>query len=136
MLDDHQQRFVTKLSDAVEHLEEFLLQALDASARNHCVIYADECLRHGGVEPVEAAAPRWPLPHWLAFVDLQPQANWMHPCCWLIVDQANLSVSVIPGDQPPVFGTLAPSWRVIWCSGDVAEWQLLPLSTADPPSHL
>lgn len=106
-----------------------LLATLDPGEREHCAVYVDEALRPAGAPSPEGLSPQ-PWPCWLAFVDLRPGANWMHACRYVFIRADDGSLHVVAGERPPSFGPLPASWRQVWCSPDVAQWQLLPTRPA------
>jgi hypothetical protein len=122
-----------RLSDLQGQLDEFLLRPLSPPERTQAVVYLDDVLRQATAAREADGTPGWPAPHWLAFVDLQPQANWMHACCYLIVDQASQHITRVAAERPPQFGAFGPGWRVVWHSADVQAWQIMPVSDDASP---
>ncbi|MCW3123160.1 MAG: hypothetical protein JWQ38_2652 [Flavipsychrobacter sp.] len=57
----------------------------------------------------------------LIFVDLQPGANWSHPCVYLLIDTSSGQAHHFNGKLPPAFsnysllfkGTKVDSWTVL-----------------------
>jgi len=59
-----------------------------------------------------------PWPAWLAFVDLDPWANWTHPCRYICVHLDTLVTHAVDADLPP-FNRRQPGqptvqWRVLY----------------------
>lgn len=108
-----------------------LLAALSPTERERCVVYAD-MHRRPAAEP-SGTEPGLDAPHWLAFADLRPGANWMHPALWLAVPVAAGDVRRVATDRPPTFGPLPSGWRVVWQSPGIEPWQCLALADAPSP---
>ena len=72
--------------------------------------------------------------YFLAFIDRNPGANWMHPCRYLAINPADQRFISIESNRPPTFGPLPNAWRLIQRSPGVQDWQLLKI--ADRPSAL
>jgi hypothetical protein len=101
------------LSD--DQLRRSAFSALNDRERGRCAVY----VRLLPTLPGESiAAPRTSFEcasrGALLFVDLEPEANWSHPCCYLCVDETDASVTRIDARFPPATTEeLLRSWRAI-----------------------
>ena len=121
------------LQDPAHPLLSRLLAALTPGERARCVVYMEDPAGSTGLE----AAPAVGDHHRLAFVDLQPGANWMHPALWLVAptsDSSDEPVKRISTHRPPLFGPLPAGWSVIWQSPGIESWQCLALADAPTAS--
>src|SRR5271157_1152965 len=115
-------------------LKPVVLAQITAEERKNSVVYLDERVRPAGKVKCGATEVQVEHPHVLAFIDLQPGANWMHPYRYLLIDPTSRRVTAVPGDRPPVFGTLPPTWRVVSRPPGLPDWRLLPGSQTSPKS--
>ncbi len=60
----------------------------------------------------------------VAFVDLEPRANWGHPCRYLVVDLASGAVRSIEAQFPPFMRGASRTLRLIWRGPDVPSWSV------------
>jgi len=114
-------------------LDALIVGKLTDEERDKSVAYLDEQLRPAGQALIGEREYKQGVPYLVAFIDQQPGANWMHPCRYLLIDPASKTTTSINSDRPPRFGTLPPTWRVVWRSQNIEDWRLLPLSR--PPSE-
>ena len=99
--------------------------------RAKSIAYLNQKIQAAGRAKIGGQKVEFDHPYLLLFIDLQPGANWMHPCRYLLIDPATQQVDSVESDRPPLFGMLPSSWRVVWRSPGIQDWQLLPIS---PPS--
>jgi hypothetical protein len=118
----------------IEGLEEIIRSHIVTDHKKmQSVAYIDLELHAPGKAKVGGKEIQVDHEYLLVFIDLQPGANWMHPCSYLIIDPATRKVTRIDSIQPPVFGALPSTWRVVWRSPEISDWQLFPISTS--PDH-
>jgi hypothetical protein len=116
-----------------EALDKLVLDQLTDEERVRSVVYLDQDLRPPGKTLVGGQEVQLDRPHVLAFIDQRPGANWMHPCRYLLIDTTTRQVTSIDSARPPLFGILPATWRAVWRSANLADWQLLPMS--HPPAR-
>lgn len=109
-------------------LDALVLRQLTDAERAMSAVYVDEQLRPAGQASIGGREYAQDTPYLVAFVDQQPGANWMHPSRYLLIDPATAKVTSINSDRPPLFGTLPPTWRLVWRSQGIDDWRLLLLS--------
>ena len=110
-------------------VEAMVLGQLTDQERARSVAYLDSDLRPPGKTRIGKRVVQFEHAHVVAFIDRQPGANWMHPCRYLLIDPATSEFISVDADQPPRFGVLPPTWRVVWRSRDIADWQLLRITS-------
>ncbi len=99
------------------------LASLTEEERRATVLYLDDALVPAGrlrLGRTEVALAR---PARIAFLDLEPGANWGHGCRYLVIDAEDGSVRSIPETTPPFLRDAAPTLRVI-SRGSAEEWML------------
>src|SRR3954465_7925631 len=57
----------------------------------------------------------------LVFADLQPGANWAHPCRYLLIDKSNRKVKTYESHFPPA----ADGYKVLVRGENVENWMLM-----------
>src|SRR5436305_9619166 len=115
----------------VDDLDKVVLDALRPDERAAAVAYLDGRVRPRG--PLEIGGLQVELADdaYVAFVDLAPGANWMHPVRYLLIDAQTHAVRELEASQPPGFGPLPATWRIVARAPDVEDWQLLPIIPSD-----
>lgn len=99
------------------------LGALTAAERRAAVLYLDDALVPAGTLRLGRTEMTLARPARIAFLDLEPGANWGHPCRYLVIDAADGSVRAIPETMPPFLRDAAPTLRVI-SRGSAEDWML------------
>lgn len=118
----------TQAQDDSDSLDTLLHNLLTEDEQARSVVYLDEQLRTPGLINLGGQQHQQDTPYFIAFIDRKPGANWMHPCRYLLIDNVTHKITSIESDRPPLFGTLPPTWRVVWQSHAVDDWRLLPIS--------
>jgi len=99
---------------SAERATSIVIEALDPAERSGGVAYLCVTPFAAGRE---LAVPRQPLAIerdcYVAFVDAQPDANWGHPCRYLLIDVRTGEVSSHPR-RFPVFETGDDRWRIVY----------------------
>lgn len=69
--------------------------------------------------PVRAGRETYTMPFdgTLVFIDLAPNANWAHPCVYILVNVATLATQVIDSSFPPDFGPTGDDQGVVLQAG-------------------
>lgn len=114
-----------------EALDRLILDQLTDKERARSAVYLDENLRPPGRTVVGGQEVQLDQPHVMVFIDQRPGANWMHPCRYLLIDPATRKVTSIDSAQP-LFAVMPPTWRAVWRSPNLADWQMLPMSRPSP----
>lgn len=60
----------------------------------------------------------------MAFVDLQPTANWGHDCRYLLINVDTGELQSIDAQFPPFLRGAPKTLRVIWQGENVPDWTL------------
>ncbi len=109
----------------------FLPSAIQAQLtpeeRLRAVVYIDDALRAPGHCQAGDQTITVPDPHWLAFIDRAPGANWMHATRYLLINSVTREITSIDSNRPPSFGKLSAGWRVLWRSDGAEDWGLMPI---------
>lgn len=110
-----------------------VIAAIPAEQLRGAVLYLDRRV----IEPGESVSiGRDTLtarqPSVLAFLDLAPEANWGHPCRYLLMDPATGAVQAADATQPPFLRGAAPTLVAIAKGAAVPDWTLAaPLEPPD-----
>ena len=72
-----------------------------------------------GAKPVKAGEASH-----LIFIDLVPQANWGHPCLYILIGADGKELARQDGTMPPFLRGAAKSLVVIWQGAAVPDWTL------------
>jgi hypothetical protein len=110
----------------LERLRSIALSRLTAEEVSACVVYlATERVRRG--ETLAFARVRFTCASdgYLAFVDLDPSANWGHRCCYVCIDDERGAAERLDAQFPP-FGPRtgdrsALRWQVIYRAPGVPD---------------
>jgi len=77
------------------------------------VVYVDRAVREAGAVSLGAESHQIRGRSLLAFRDQMPQANWMHPCTYALLDlDSGEPLLTVESDRPPAFGRLPDTWVV------------------------
>jgi len=112
------------LSD--ERVRTLVLDQLTDGERGSSVLYlASESVTRGTTLQFARLAFVCPWDAHLVFVDLDPMANWGHPCRYLCVGQdtgdTRAFAAQFPPFGPPVDGRTQYHWRVIYQAPGVPD---------------
>jgi hypothetical protein len=121
-----------ELADFEAFDNKLILDQLTDQERARSSVYLDQNLHPPGQTLIGGRKVQPDHTHVIAFVDQRPGANWMHPCRYLLIDPATRQVTSIDSDRPPMFGILPATWREVWRSPGIANWQMLPMSHPAP----
>lgn len=78
-----------------------------------CIYWDQSILRQG--QPVRMGPQKVPMPFdgTVVFIDLAPQANWAHPCCYLLVAEDGTRTELVEASFPPYSGAFPASYTII-----------------------
>ena len=90
------------VSLTIEQAAEKAVGTLSASEKASAVVYLDSKeIKAGESVPIGRESVVAPWDAWMAFVDLQPAANWGHPCRYLLLDPHTGEVRRFDASFPP-----------------------------------
>ena len=108
-----------------DQISELVLANLSAEERKSSVVYLDErVLPTGAVVELDRKEICMPRPAVIAFVDLDPMANWAHDCRYLLVNPETGELQSIDAHLPPFLRGVSDTLRVIWKAEAVPRWAL------------
>ena len=58
----------------------------------------------------------------IAFVDLEPMANWGHACCYLAIRQDAADVIQVAAHMPPFLKANTSAFQLLWRGPLAPEW--------------
>lgn len=61
----------------------------------------------------------------IAFVDLEPQANWGHACCYLALRQGGDEIIEVAARMPPFLKAETATFRLLWRGPLAPEWAVV-----------
>jgi hypothetical protein len=107
----------------IERLRTAALAQLTEHERHSCVVYlARASVTAGETLAFPQCTFTCPFDGHVAFVDLDPMANWGHACCYLCLDPRTGDASRVDAQFPP-FGanTDRAAWEVMYRAPSVPE---------------
>ena len=108
-----------------DQISELVLANLSEEARESSVVYLDErVLPTAAVVEIDGKEIRIPWPAVIAFIDLEPMANWAHDCRYLLVNVETGELRSIDARFPPFLRGASDTLRVIWKAEAVPPWTL------------
>lgn len=108
-----------------DQISELVLANLSAEERESSVVYLDgRVLPMGAVMEVDGREIRMPWPAVIAFIDLEPMANWAHDCRYMLVNPETGELRSIDARFPPFLRGASDTLRVIWKAEAVPRWAL------------
>ena len=109
-----------------EQITERLLASLPAGERETSVVYLDErFLPPGAAVQIDGEETCVPWPAAVAFVDLEPEANWAHDCRYLLIHAETGEYESIAARFPPFLRGVPETLRVIWRGKAVPPWAVM-----------
>ncbi len=77
------------------------------------VVYVDRAVREAGAVSLGSESHQIRGRSLLVFRDQMPQANWMHPCTYALLDlDSGELLLTVDSDRPPAYGRLPETWVV------------------------
>jgi hypothetical protein len=108
--------------DSLHEVANKVVASLTEEELRSSAVYLDPApLERGAPFSIRGKSLTVSAPSILAFVDLQPQANWGHPCRYLFVSLDDGSIISIDAQFPP----RRESLRIIHRAEAVQDWMLL-----------
>ena len=99
-----------------------VVASLPAEELRRVAVYLDpQPLDQGATLSIRGSLIPVAAPSVVAFIDLQPSANWAHPCRYLLINVDDCSISSIDAQFPPTREQL----RLIHQGEGVEDWMLL-----------
>jgi hypothetical protein len=84
-------------------------------------------LGKGATFSIRGSAMAVAKPSIMAFIDMQPAANWGHPCRYLLIGIEDGSIASVDAQFPPTGASL----RIIHRGEAVEDWMLLSTQQLD-----
>lgn len=81
-------------------------------------------LAAGSTITIDRAEVQVPWDALLAFVDLQPTANWGHPCRYLLVARDSGEIRAIAAAFPPFRSGTKSAFELLWRGEAVPDWAI------------
>lgn len=101
------------------------LATLSPEERKSSAVYLDEAeLKAGSTVEIDRKQIRVLFDSFVAFVDLQPQSNWGHPCRYLLINRETGAIQSIDATHPPFLKGASKTLRLIWKGENVPDWTL------------
>jgi hypothetical protein len=97
--------------------------SLGADRLAGAIVYLDPTVTRAGARTeVGDVSISVPWDAHIAFVDLEPRANWGHDCCYLAVGEADEQLTVIRAQMPPFLKAGPSRFRLLWRGPGAPEW--------------
>jgi hypothetical protein len=122
-LNDLEQRILDKVRDS-----------LGADRLESAIVYLDHKHKRAG-ECLHVADVMIHLP-WdghVAFVDLEPKANWGHACSYFAIRLDGEEVIELPAQMPPFLKAEASNFGLLWRGALAPEWAVAGISSSAGP---
>jgi hypothetical protein len=104
-------------------ISNLVLNTLSPSERESSVVYLDrQVLPPNSTLEIDRKPVNIPSRAVIAFVDLNPTANWAHECRYLFVDPETGAVKSLDAHLPPFLRGTPETLKVIWKGEDVPGW--------------
>ena len=111
------------MTNLEQHIMDKVRGSLGADRLEGAIIYLDHDLKRAG-ERVSVADMVIDVP-WdghIAFVDLEPKANWGHACSYLAIRLYGDEVIELAAHMPPFLKAEASTFRLLWRGPLAPEW--------------
>ena len=106
-------------------ITERVLASLSTEEIGSSVVYLDaQLLPAESPITIDRTQRHMPWPGMIAFVDLDPEANWGHDCRYLLVNQETGELRSIDARFPPFLGGASATLKLIWKGEAVPSWVL------------
>jgi len=102
-----------------EHILKVVIEHLSSEEIAKSTICWDTRIRMKG-EDLVIGPQKIPMPFdgYMIFVDLAPQANWAHPCLYLLLSRGIQEITRIKASFPPYWGEYPESYKVLLRYGE------------------
>jgi hypothetical protein len=109
-----------------KEIAERVLSTLSNGERDKSVIYLDtKELPAGSTIEIAEREVRLPWQGVLAFIDLEPQANWGHACRYLLFDRASGEMLSFEAQFPPYLRGPSETLTLLWKGPSAPEWAVV-----------
>ncbi len=98
--------------------------SLTDAERHGAILYLDDAVVPAGRVRLGRTEVALAAPARIAFLDLEPGANWGHACRYLVIDAASGTLRAIAETMPPFLRGAAPTLRAIARGAAVEAWML------------
>lgn len=102
-----------------EEMLKIVLKNLSTKEKERAIIYWDKkLLEVGDKVKIGRKTIDMSFKGYMVFVDLEPKANWGHPCLYFLIDIRTQDIKIIKEEFPPYFGDYPQSFKVILRYGE------------------
>jgi len=122
------------LNDLEQRILGKIRNSLGTERLERAIVYLDHKPKRAG-EYLHVADVIIDLP-WdghVAFVDLEPKANWGHACSYFSIRLDGEEVIELPAQMPPFLKAGASDFRLLWRGGLAPEWAVAGISSRAGP---
>ena len=114
--------------DPQPYVLEIIRAELGPERLDGAIVYLDENgIRAGQRVQVGDARIETPWDAHLAFIDLEPRANWGHACCYLAIRKDSDEVIQVAAHMPPFLKAGHSGFRLLWRGPLAPEWAVATL---------
>jgi hypothetical protein len=107
-------------------ISRLVIDTLSPSERDSSVVYLDKrILPPDSTFEIDRKPIHIPSQAVVAFVDLDPTANWAHACRYLVVDPETGNVNSVNAKLPPFLREAPKTLRMIWKGESVPNWTVV-----------
>jgi hypothetical protein len=111
------------MTEPAQRILDLVRSSLGADRLADAIIYLDgNPVRAGQRVQVGDALIEAPWDAQIAFVDLEPKANWGHGCCYLAIRQDGDEVIQVAAHMPPFLKAEKSTFRLLWRGPLAPEW--------------
>lgn len=104
-------------------ISNLVIDTLSPSELESSVVYLDKrVLPPDSTLEIDRKPVHFPSQAVVAFVDLNPTANWAHACRYLFVDPETGDVKSVNAHLPPFLREAPETLKVIWKGENVPTW--------------
>jgi hypothetical protein len=114
-------------------LADRVLAAIAAQDRDRAIAYLDDRI-YGPERPlvVDRTPMTIAVPSRVAFVDLEPAANWAHRACFVVLPEVEGDeAQIVPAQLPPYRGASVEHFSLLWRGAAAPEWAVAVTRIAD-----
>jgi len=118
---------------SLDRIREIVLSTLGPQDRESCAVYlGDAVFERGETVRIDETETSIPWRARLAFIDLEPMANWGHSCRYLLINDESGELRSIDARFPPSQHGEPSTLRLLWKAQAVPSWTVL----SDEPTAL
>lgn len=111
------------MTDLDQQILDKVRDTIGADQLAYCIVYLDRNPWHAG-ERKHLGDVLIDVP-WnanIAFVDLEPKANWGHKCSYLAIRQDADDIIQVAAQMPPFLKPEISTFRLLWRGPHAPEW--------------